>query len=158
MCPKDYHAANLRQKRTLEQLMPCGTRETELVRDAYAALNRGDIPGFTSMFDEAIEWIEPSEFPLAGTYRGLEAVTEHAAKARGSWAEGSCEPQRFIVAGERVIVIVHVHVRLKHETDWREGRLADVYTFRDGKAVQFRTFMDETQAIEWAAASGHEAT
>ncbi|MDA1043911.1 MAG: hypothetical protein O3C57_01670 [Verrucomicrobia bacterium] len=47
-------------------------------------------------------------------------------------------------------MLIDVRVRLKHETAWREGRIADVYTFRDGKAVQFRTFGDERQALEWA--------
>jgi len=77
-------------------------------------------------------------------------VTAHISKGHGTWAEGGCEPQRFIVAGDRVIVFVHVRVRLKHETEWREGRIADVYTFRNGNAIQFRTFADERQALEWA--------
>ncbi|HQY88308.1 MAG TPA: nuclear transport factor 2 family protein, partial [Tepidisphaeraceae bacterium] len=87
-----------------------------------------------------------------GTYHGLAAVTEHISRARDSWAEGGCEPQRFIVAGDRVIVFVHVRVRLKHESEWREGRTVDVFTFRNGKAIQFRTFADEQQALEWAGA------
>ena len=31
-----------------------------------------------------------------------------------------------------------MRVRLKHETEWREGGIADVYTFRNGKAIQMR--------------------
>jgi ketosteroid isomerase-like protein len=34
--------------------------------------------------------------------------------------------------------------------EWREGRLADVYTFRNGKAIQGRSFADRRQALEWA--------
>jgi hypothetical protein len=56
-----------------------------------------------------------------------------------------------------VIVFVYVHVRLKHETQWREGRIADVFTFRNGKAIQFRTFADEQQAHQWASVNApHE--
>jgi len=78
---------------------------------------------------------------------------------RGTWAEGSCEPERFIVApdADRIIVLIHVRVRLKHETEWREGRIADVYTFRNGKAIHFRTFADEQQALEWAGVKASEA-
>jgi len=126
--------------------------ETEAIRQAYAALNRNDIPGFVRVFDEQIERIEFAELPQGGTYHGLAAVTEHISRARDSWAEGGCEPQRFIVAGDRVIVFVHVRVRLKHESEWREGRTVDVFTFRNGKAIQFRTFADEQQALEWAGA------
>jgi len=72
-------------------------------------------------------------------------------------AEGSCEPVRFIVAGERIIVFVDVRARLKHESDWREGQLADVYTFRNGKVIQFRCFLDRKQALDWIGAKGSDA-
>ena len=134
----------------MDKPTPSLAAETEALRAAYAALNRNDIPGFVKIFDPQIERIEPADFPMAGTYRGLAAVTEHVTKGRGTWAEGSCEPERFIVAGDKIVVIAHVHVRLKTETEWREGRIADVFTFRNGKAIQFRTFGDERQALEWA--------
>lgn len=124
--------------------------ETQTLREGYAALNRNDIPVFLSMFDPQIERIEFAELPEGRTYRGLEAVKAHVLQARETWAEGSCEPERFIVDGDRLIVFVYVRVRLKHETEWREGHLADVYTFRNGKAIQFRTFADRRQALEWA--------
>lgn len=122
--------------------------EIDAVRKAYAALNRGDVPGFVSLFDPTVERIE--EFPSGTTCRGLAAMTQHVAEARATWAEGGCEPQRFRVAGDRVIVFVDVRVRLKTETQWREGRAVDVYTFRNGKAIEFRTFFDERKALQWA--------
>jgi ketosteroid isomerase-like protein len=124
--------------------------ETEALRQAYAALNRNDIPAFASLFDPQIERVEFLGLPQGGTYRGLEAVTAHVATGRGTWAEGGCDPEQFIVAGDRIVVLVHVRVRLKHETEWREGRVADVYTFRNGKAIQFRTFADQREALAWA--------
>jgi ketosteroid isomerase-like protein len=127
--------------------------ETAALKAAYAALNRNDIPAFTAVFDPQIERIEPSDLPQGGTYHGLEAVSAHIAKARSTWAEGGCEPEHFIVAGERVIVLIHVRVRLKTESTWRDGRTADVYTFRDGKVIQFRTFFDQGQALEWCGVS-----
>ena len=134
----------------MSEATPSLAAETEALREAYAALNRNDIQGFVEILDPQIERIEPADFPMAGTYHGLEAVTEHVTKGRGTWAEGSCEPERFIVAGDKIVVIARVHVRLKTETEWREGRIADVFTFRNGKAIQFRTFGDERQALEWA--------
>ncbi len=138
--------------------MPCGAEETEALRAAYAALNRGDVPGFVALFDPQIERIEFEGTPQGGTYRGLEAVSAHVWRGRGTWAEGSCEPERFIVAGDRIIVLTHVRVRLKHESEWREGRTADVYTFRNGKAIEFRTFLNERQALEWAGVKSADAT
>jgi ketosteroid isomerase-like protein len=128
------------------------TVEIEALKNAYAALNRGDIAAFVSVFDPQVERIEWPGLPQAATYLGLAAVTAHVSKARGTWAEGGCEPTRLVAApsGDRVIVFVRVRVRLKHETEWREGRTTDVYTFRNGKVVEFRTFADERQALAWA--------
>lgn len=126
------------------------TPETEALREAYAALNRNDIAGFVRIFDPRIERSEFLESPRGGTYRGIDAVTAHVAKGRGTWAEGGCEPERFVVAGNRVVACVRVRVRVKNETEWREGRVGDGFEFRDGKAILFRTFTTERQALEWA--------
>lgn len=126
--------------------------EIQALKDAYAALNRNDIPAFVSLLDPQIERIEFAELPQGSAYHGLHEVTQHIVKARGTWAEGSCEPQHFIVVGDRIVVIVDVRVRLKAETQWRQAQTADVFIFRGGKAVLFRTFADELQALAWAKA------
>lgn len=131
---------------------------TDMLRAAYAALNRNDVAGFVADFDADIERVEPSDFPGGGTYRGLEAVKAHVLKARGTWAEGGCEPERFIVVGDRMVVVVHVRVRLKNEIEWREGRTGDVFGFRNDKIVEFRTFFDEQQAMEWAGFAPRDAS
>ncbi len=123
--------------------------EIESVKAAYAALNRNDVPAFVALLDARIERIEPADTPEAGTFRGLEAVRAHIAKARDTWAEGGCTPETLTVLGDRVVAYVQVRVRLKHETEWREGRTTDVFTFRNGKVTQFRTFFDDKQAKDW---------
>jgi len=127
--------------------------ETETLRQAYAALNRNDIDGFVKDFDPQIERIEPPEFPLGGTYHGIEAVKAHVSQGRSTWAEGSCEPTSFVTAGDKIVVLLQIHVRLKDRTDWSDGRIADVFAFRNGKAIQFHTFADEQQALDWAGVS-----
>ncbi|HEX7880283.1 MAG TPA: nuclear transport factor 2 family protein [Candidatus Eisenbacteria bacterium] len=67
-----------------------------------------------------------------------------------TWAEGACEPERFLVAGDRVLVFVDVRVRLNGKEDWIEGRAVDVFTFRDGKVIHWRTFAEAARALEWA--------
>jgi ketosteroid isomerase-like protein len=136
---------------------PSLAAEKQVLRDAYAALNRGDVPGFVKDFDPQIERVE--HLPQGVSCRGLAAVVAHVSEARGTWAEGSCEPRRLVVApavpgGDRIVVLVQVRVRLKAETEWREGRVADVFTFRDGKVVEFRTFGDEREGLEWAGIGG----
>src|SRR5436190_16940724 len=99
--------------------------EADVLKEVYAALNRNDIPALLKAYDPDIEWIEPTEYPGAGTYRGQAAVAAHLSQARGTWAEGTCEPERFFVVGDKVVSFVHVHVRLKDQEEWIDARLAD---------------------------------
>jgi len=139
------------------KLTPSLAAETEALRDAYAALNRNDIPAMVNAFDPQIEWTEPAEYPGGGTYQGHAGVMAHLSQARATWAEGSCEPERFIVVGDKIVVFLYVRVRLNHNVEWIEGRHAAVYTFRNGKAIQMRIFDDERQALEWAGVKASDA-
>ncbi len=123
--------------------------DIEAVEETYAALNRNDVQGFVKAFDPQMEWIEPPDYPGAGTHRGHAAVIANMSKGRNTWAEGGCELEQFFVAGEKIVAFVHVRVRLKDQTEWIDGRLADVYTFREGKAIQMRSFGQRHEALEW---------
>lgn len=131
--------------------------EIEALRKAYAAFNRNDIAASVEALDPQIEWTEPPEFPGGKTYHGHEGVMAYLSQSRADWAEGSSEPERFIVAGDKIIVFVHVRARLKNSAEWNEMRLADVFTFRNGKAIQMRAFADRQQALEWAGVHGSDA-
>ena len=137
-------------ERNMGKLTPSLAAETEALKEIYAALNRNDIPAMVKAFDPQIERIEPPDFPAGGTYRGHAAVQAHLSRARETWAEGSCEPEQFIVAGDKIIVFIYVRVRLKQEMEWRKGPVTDVFTFRNGKVIQMRTFADRQLALEWA--------
>ena len=128
------------------------------MKETYAAINRNDVPAAVKAFDPQIEWIEPPDFPRGGTYRGHAEVMAHISKGRNTWAEGVCELERFIVAGDKIVVFVCARVRLKDRTEWIGGRFADVWTFRNGKAIQMRSFGERQEALEWAGAKASEAT
>jgi uncharacterized protein len=131
--------------------------ETEALRKAYAAFNRNDIAATVEALDPQIEWTEPAEFPGGGTYHGHEGVKAYLSQSRAAWAEIHSEPERFIVAGDKIIVFVHVRAKPKDRTEWHEARIADVFTFRNGKAIQMRAFADCRQALEWAGVKGSDA-
>ena len=139
------------------KLTPCLAAETEALREAYAALNRNDIPAMVKAFDPQIEWIEPADYPGGGTYRGRAKVEAHLSQARSTWAEGTCEPERLIVAADKIVVFIHVRVRRKQHVEWVDGRHAAVYTFRNGKAIEQRIFDDTQQALEWAGVKASDA-
>jgi ketosteroid isomerase-like protein len=120
-----------------------------VLRDAYAAFNRGDIAAAVAQLDPKIEWTEPAEFPGGGSYHGQAGVTTYLTQSRAAWAEVISEPERFIPAGDRIVVFVHARVRPKNSNEWQDVRLADVYTFRNGKPVSMRAFADRQEALRW---------
>jgi uncharacterized protein len=142
---------------SMDALNPPLAAETEALRKAYAAFNRNDIAATVEALAPQIEWTEPAEFPGGGTYHGREGVKAYLSQSRAAWAEIHSEPERFIVASDKIIVFVHVQAKPKDGTEWHEARIADVFTFRSGKAIQMRAFADRRQALEWAGVKGSDA-
>ena len=132
--------------------------EIGALKQFFAAINRNDMQAVTRDFDPGIVRVEPEGFPTAGTYRGIAEVQEHVRTGRGTWAEGSCEPEKFLIEGEKVVVYLHAWVRLKDATDWTGGRFADGFVFRDGKITEYRSFGERAEALEWAGIQDQELT
>ena len=124
--------------------------EIEVLKQFYVAINRNDMQGITQYFDPQIVRIEPAGFPTSGTYRGIAEVREHVTKGRGTWAEGTCEPEKFLTHGDKVVVYLHVEVRLKDSLDWVDERFADGFVFRAGKITHCLTFGERRDALKWA--------
>lgn len=130
--------------------------EIEVLEQFYAAINRNDMQGITKHFDPQIVRLEPVGFPTAGTYRGIAEVQTHVAKGRGTWAEGTCEPEQFLPSEDKVVVYLHVWVRLKGSPDWIDGRFADGFVFHNGKITQYLTFAERLDALKWAGIEEQE--
>jgi ketosteroid isomerase-like protein len=124
--------------------------EIEALEHFFAAINRNDMQAITRDFDPQVVRVEPEGFPTAGTYRGIREVQEHVTKGRATWAEGTCEPEKFLVNGDKVVVYLHARVRLKDSGEWVGGRFADGFVFRNGRIVQYLSFGERAQALEWA--------
>ncbi len=130
--------------------------EIKLLKQFFAAINRNDLQGLTQYFDPQIVRIEPEGFPTAGTYRGIAEVQEHVTKGRGTWAEGTCEPEEFLTHGDKVVIYLHVRVRLKDSLNWVDARFADGFVFRDGKITYYLTFGERRAALQWAGIEPQE--
>jgi ketosteroid isomerase-like protein len=126
------------------------SKQVEVLKAFFAAINRNDIDAACKDFDQDIVRVEPEGFPTSGTYRGTEAVREQVRRGRGSWAEGSCDPEGFFVKGDKAVVYLYAWVRLHGATDWIGGRFADGFAFRDGKIVDYRSFGEREDALRWA--------
>ncbi len=127
-----------------------------MLRGAYAAFNRGDMDAAVAPMDANIEWVEPIEFAGGGARQGREAVKQYLAQSRAGWAEGSSEPEGFVISNDKIVVFVHARFRLKNSDTWQEVRLADVYTVHDTKIVAMHAFVHRKEALRWAGVIDQE--
>jgi uncharacterized protein len=159
-----FFAAALLASGSVASSKPVGMSKEEIakaetmLRAAYAAFNRGDIESSVSGFDPKIEWVEPAEFPGGGTYQGRDGVKRYLTQSRAGCRDVISEPVKFISAGDRIVVFVHARVLPKESDQWQQIDLADVYTFKDGKAVAMHAFAKREDALKWAGVSEAELT
>ena len=102
----------------------------ELIKKGYAAFAAGDVETVMDLFDDDVEWVQPGESAVSGTFHGKTEVMEYI----GRLAERalSVNLKRLIAEGDTVVALTEVTV------DGETGEDADVFTIRDGKTVRAR--------------------
>lgn len=106
----------------------------ELVRKGYQAFAAGDTDTLMGLFDDDIEWVQPGESGVSGTYRGKGQLKEYL--MRLAEKSPTIRPQRFLADGDTVIVLSEAFVGGDH------GDSAEVYTVRNGKTVRVQVYAD----------------
>src|SRR3954469_25342126 len=102
----------------------------DIIRGVYQAFGRGEIDMVLAAFDESMEWYAPDELPDGGTYRGPQGVAQFFAALPTHYEELRVEPDRFLDAGDYVIVEGH-HRGTINGTAFDVG-FAHVWTLQDG--------------------------
>lgn len=113
------------------------------LRGAHAAFNRGEVDTAVRFLDPQIEWIEPAELPGDGTYYGVGGAKQYLTQSRAGAALIISTPERFVPAGDRIIVFVNARVLPKNSETRPDMKLADVYTFQNGRAIKMRALQTE---------------
>jgi ketosteroid isomerase-like protein len=129
----------------------------EVARRAYEAFNAGDISGWLPMHSADAELHDLPTVPDAGVHRGHVEMR--------TWAEGILEtteylrfePQRFIEAGESVLVPVRASAMGRESGVPVEMSFFHVFEFSDGKIRCLRSYVDEAEALEAVGLSEQDA-
>lgn len=120
------------------------TGNREAVQAMYDAFARGDIPAVLDGLDAQVEWIEPEGSPLAGTYRGPDAVLQNVFMRLGTdWDGFSVTPHQLVGSGDLMVMLGEYGGTHKATGKSIRGILcAHAATWRDGKVVRFVVYFD----------------
>lgn len=106
----------------------------ELIRRGYEAFATGDMESLMNLFDDDIEWVQPGESAVSGTYHGKTELMEYL--GRLAQRPISIRVDQMTAEGDTVVALTEISV------DGQIGRDADVFTVRDGKTIAVRIHGD----------------
>lgn len=136
------------------------SRNIELVRRWYALLPNlgGTDPhedsaffdrAFRDYLDEQFELRLPGGYPEgAPVFRGRAGCAQLVAMLRDAWAEWRFEPERFIEAGDQVVVFVRVVAEGSASEVPIELPDAHVVTIRDRRLTSTCVYRDREEALD----------
>jgi uncharacterized protein len=122
----------------------------DIVKEVYAAFQRGDIPAVLSNFADDITFYVPgpTQLPTAGTWRGIGGMCDFFAALAGEIEFTEFNPREFVASGDRVVVLGNYAARLKSNNRSVASEWVMAWRLRDGKAVDFREYNDTLAIAE----------
>ena len=121
----------------------------EIVRGLYRrARQDGSFPD--DLLADEVEWVNPPDAVETGTRRGRGAFHTAMRSTGEAFDQTAIEPEEWIDAGDEVVLLCTWVVRGRASGLERRQPQGHVWTLRDGKAVRFRWFNDQAEALKEA--------
>ena len=125
------------------------TPNKDIIEQAYASFAAGDIPAALAAFADDIQWTEPDGYPIAGTFVGPQTVAKDVFMRLGEIGDHfSVVPEQYVADGDTVVALGHLSWKHKDTGVPASVKMAQVWTFRDGKAATFRQHTDTARVRE----------
>ena len=122
----------------------------QIIKDAYASFQRGDIPALLDMVTDDVAWYLPGppDIPAAGKRVGRDQVADFFVKLSESDEILAFEPRAYFSEGDTVVVLGRYSARVR-----KTGRIADlqwvhVFTIRDGRVASWEEFYDTADVVK----------
>jgi ketosteroid isomerase-like protein len=116
----------------------------EIIKEAYAAFERGDIPAVLRAQDPdtRLEIAGPSDIPWAGRFRGHEGAIKYFALIEAEAEIEAFDPHTFLAQGDKVVVLGYEKIRSKRTGRSYETHWVHELTLVNGKIINFREHCD----------------
>ncbi len=119
----------------------------DLIRSVYDAWDRNE--SARVFIAEDMEYVNPSYAVEPGIRRGRKSL----AAVRDTYEDFEVRVERFLDAGDHVVVLAHYTASGRGSGVPVEGEQGYVWTVRDRQAVCFRWFRSHAEALEAAGLS-----
>src|SRR6185503_4701958 len=132
---------NVERLRATIEVFLAGTSEP----DREAMLTR-----VTELYDPDMELdsSEGSVLDVSGVYRGTAAVKQFWREWLAAWETNEFEYE-LVAAGDRIVQLFDMRMRGRSTgIEMPFGKVAWVYTFRDGLIVHMKLYMSQAEALE----------
>ncbi|HEV7461501.1 MAG TPA: nuclear transport factor 2 family protein [Solirubrobacteraceae bacterium] len=117
------------------------------VRAAYDAFDRHDVDGLLGLLAHNVAWHAPDTLPWGGTRHGRDGVAAYFDVLDEYVENGWGDPDEYLDAGERVVVLGRLRGRARATGDEFEARFAHVWDFQDGVAITFDSIVDSAVVL-----------
>jgi ketosteroid isomerase-like protein len=118
----------------------------EIYEQVLEAFNNQGIDGVLPYFADDVEVYDP-DLPGNGTYRGRDALRGLLEQFLNGAERTQVRGYELLPAGDRVVALTRTYTRGEGGDPEVEMRDAHTMTFRDGKIVYWRLYLDRREAL-----------
>ena len=108
---------------------------------------------FLELFDPEVHLDQTRRVFNPASYDGQDGVLRALAELREAWEHFVLQPERFIEAGDDVVVVQSVRGRGRGSGVDVLGRSASLHTLRNGRIVRLVVYQDISEALRAAGVS-----
>jgi len=117
------------------------------LKGSYAALNRRDIDGTMAVLDEQATWVEHSDMPEAGSYRGRDTIRHFLEQFLDSWDDFEQHIEEVHAEDDCVLLFIRLTASGRGSGIDVESRYAHLWEVREGRGVRVDAYYDRESAL-----------
>lgn len=119
----------------------------QLVRDGYAAFGHGDLDAIRALFAPDIVWHIGGRSPVAGDYKGIDAVFEFFAKVL-EWTGGTLRNELHDVLASDDHAVALLTQTADHNGKKLRARFAHIQHIANNQVTESWYFPDDSYAVD----------
>jgi ketosteroid isomerase-like protein len=124
-------------------------QSVEILRRCFEAFNSGDMGRILTFTHPDFEAVVPPELSAEpDTYRGHDGIRRYFQSFEDAFDEIRFRLERFWDVDDSVVVAARVTAKGRQTAISVEQDVAQVWTFRDGKAIRIRAYASLSEALE----------